>query len=186
MIDLNSDNSNLNFIANNNTKREINNVAINNYILNEKDFEKKITEKLKSFVDENNILNFNKGNPNNKLQKKKTLSVNSKTRGKKTFKEKIKQILDNRWVLVLVNVFTIYALFGTDLNTIFLDSSSDIMFNIFSVITMIVFLVEFSLSCYAKKKYVLSFIFWMDLISALSMLLEIDWVVVPIITAFIS
>jgi hypothetical protein len=57
----------------------------------------------------------------------------------------------------------------------------DAIFNGFFFFVMFLFFVEFSASIWVKPNYFRSFFFWLDLFASLSMVLEIDWILYPIV-----
>lgn len=86
------------------------------------------------------------------------------------------KILDN-WVFqLIVSFFTLYALFGDDLRILAFSKSSDVVFNILSIIAMAGFFIEIILSVCVKSDYLNSFFFWLDLISTVTLVLDLTWV----------
>lgn len=51
--------------------------------------------------------------------------------------------------------------------------SADIVFDVITIIILIVFSIEIFLSTISKPGYVLSFFFWLDVISTISLLIDI-------------
>ena len=97
---------------------------------------------------------------------------------KNSFKQKIKDALDNKKTLMVMTIASVYALILSDLNIIFFSKGAiDIIFTIISTIVFFLFLIEFILSSIVKDNYNLTFFFWMDLFSMLSMLINIEWIV---------
>ena len=64
---------------------------------------------------------------------------------------------------------TFYALFADDLRILILPMSADLPLDVITIIAITLYLVELVLSIIAIEKYFLSFYFWVDLISLLSM-----------------
>lgn len=113
-------------------------------------------------------------------QKKLKLNTNVGKKYKKNHEKKIKKKL-NKFIdsigFNLCTLFlTIFALFGSDFEILFSDSSSALGFDIGRIITMFIFLFEIIASSFAKKKYVGSFFFILDLLSTLTMLLDLSWI----------
>ena len=77
-----------------------------------------------------------------------------------------------------------YALILSDFNKIFFPPNIDIIFSILSTGVFFLFLFEFILLLIVKKEYSCSFIFWLDLASIFSMLINIDWLVYPCLALF--
>lgn len=70
---------------------------------------------------------------------------------------------------------TIYTLFFDDLRIIFFKKSADNIFYNLSFAAMIIYTLEFLISCYAIKGYFFTFFFFLDLISIVTMLPDIGW-----------
>lgn len=68
---------------------------------------------------------------------------------------------------------TIYALFGDDMRVIATTKSADIYFDVITISSMAVFLLEMLLGMLSKISYTCSFYFWLDLISTVSLVLDI-------------
>lgn len=64
---------------------------------------------------------------------------------------------------------TFYALFADDLRILILPKSADLPLDILTIIAITLYLIELVLSIIAIEKYFLSFYFWVDLVSLLSM-----------------
>ncbi len=90
--------------------------------------------------------------------------------------EILDKILNSRVMQVLINVFTIYALFGDDIKVAALPKSADLAFNILNLMALVIFTVEILISCKTRKDYFLSFFFWLDVLSTLSLILDLTWV----------
>jgi cytochrome bd-type quinol oxidase subunit 2 len=102
----------------------------------------------------------------------------------KTIKKKISEFLDKNITALIMSLATIYALILSDLNVILFSPDVDIIFNILSGFVFILFLVEFVLSTSTKEDYNGTFFFWLDLLSILSMILNIDWIIYPFLEFF--
>ena len=70
--------------------------------------------------------------------------------------------------------FTFYALLGDDLRLLLFEKSADNFFTNWSIITMVLFALEVILSSFAIKDYFLSIFFWLDLISTISIITDIE------------
>jgi hypothetical protein len=75
-----------------------------------------------------------------------------------------------------MTVITVYSLFGDDLRMLAFDSNADTTFYILTAISFFFFAVEITLSCFAKDDYWLGFYFWLDLISTISLITDIGWI----------
>ena len=79
-----------------------------------------------------------------------------------------------------MSILTIWALFASDICYAFLSIKVDEAFNIIQCILLGLFSLEFFLTCISKENYICSFFFWLDLISTISLIQDIDYVMNPI------
>lgn len=93
----------------------------------------------------------------------------------KTFKKKLEEFLNNTTLTILMSIITIWVLFADDIRMLATSMESDDAFTILNIVFMALFFIEYLLSCYALPNYFLSFFFWLDLISVISMILDIQW-----------
>jgi hypothetical protein len=100
---------------------------------------------------------------------------------KEKFKVLMKRYLDHNFELMMMTIVTLFALFGPDMKALSLNPDYDAIFNGFFFFVMFLFFVEFSASIWVKPNYFRSFFFWLDLFASLSMVLEIDWILYPIV-----
>lgn len=75
---------------------------------------------------------------------------------------------------IFITVLALYSLFSDDIRMSAFIGSADLFFDALHIILMVIFIVEIILSCYALPGYVLSFYFFLDLISSLSLLLDVS------------
>ncbi len=104
---------------------------------------------------------------------------------KKNMKNSIAQILESNIELLIMAIFTCFALFGSDLKVICLRPEDDDIFNGIYLFVLILFLLEFFGNWFVRPTYVSTFFFWLDLMSIISMFLEIDWILNPLVDQFI-
>jgi len=79
-------------------------------------------------------------------------------------------------------IFTLYALIGDDVRLLTFSKKSDTAFLVLNLLTFILFTVELIISSLSVKDYFGSFFSWLDLISTISLIADID----PIWTAITS
>ena len=89
----------------------------------------------------------------------------------------IEKFLDGNNFTIFVSALTIYALFGDDIRILTTNVHADIYFDILTIICISVFTLEIVLSMIAKPGYGNSFFFWLDIISTLSMALDITMLI---------
>ena len=70
-------------------------------------------------------------------------------------------------------LLTVFALYGSDFNDYFGNSSTDLTMDILVTIAMVVFFVELVLLSIIKRNYFLSLNFFLELVAATSMLFDI-------------
>ena len=71
-------------------------------------------------------------------------------------------------------IITVYALIGEDLKIICFKRDADHVFTGLNAMSFGVFCIEIILACIAKPEYFNSFFFWLDLVSTLSLLTDIE------------
>ena len=98
----------------------------------------------------------------------------------KKWKKKIVRFLDSSPILITMSILTIWALFASDICYAFLSIKVDDAFNIIQCILLGLFSLEFILTCISKEDYIFSFFFWLDLISTISLIQDIDYIMNPI------
>ena len=74
-----------------------------------------------------------------------------------------------------MTIVTVYTLFFDDIRLLAAPISWDNVFYTFSTLSMFVFTVETCLSIYAIDDYFLSFFFWLDFVSTVTMIPDIGW-----------
>lgn len=85
-------------------------------------------------------------------------------------------ILENIFFTILIANITIYSLFSDDVKILFTQKSADIVFDILNIIAIVLFSSEILLSFIGKPTYRWSFFFYLDIISTVSMLLDLTWI----------
>ena len=106
-------------------------------------------------------------------------SVNSVKRP--LWKKKITKFLDSTPVLIVMSIFTIYCLFMSDIQLACIRIEFDFTSNVIQCILLAIFAIEWVLNIIAKKDYIWSFFFWLDLISTISLIQDIDWIMNPLL-----
>jgi hypothetical protein len=81
----------------------------------------------------------------------------------------------------LMTIITIYSLFGDDVRQMAFTGQSDYIFYILSTISLGAFSLEIVLQSILREDYWLGFYFWLDLISTVSLLTDIGWVMNAIV-----
>lgn len=75
-----------------------------------------------------------------------------------------------------MTLITVYSLFFDDIRAAGVSSDYDNVFYGITLFCMICFLIEIFFASLAKEEYFLTFFFWLDLISTISMIGDIGWI----------
>lgn len=78
---------------------------------------------------------------------------------------------------IIMTLITIYILYADDIRVLTVSKHEDHYIYITTLTCIFIFLLEIIVLSIVRKGYILSFFFWMDLISTLSTFLEIPWVI---------
>ena len=82
-----------------------------------------------------------------------------------------------------MTLITIYTLFGDDFRQLATPKPADDYFYSFTVLSLALFILEIILSSIVKENYFLGFYFWLDLISTISLIGDIGWLMEDILGA---
>lgn len=85
------------------------------------------------------------------------------------------KMLESYPSVIFMSLVTLYTLFFDDIRTIFIPKEQDDIFFTITLICFIIFMVEIIIGASCRRVYFLTFFFWLDLISTLSMLPDIGW-----------
>ena len=86
------------------------------------------------------------------------------------------KLLENYYWIGLTTAVTFYALFADDLRILLLPKSADTACDVITIICMAIYLFELVLGSIVIEGYVFGFYFWVDLISLLSMVPDITFI----------
>ena len=78
--------------------------------------------------------------------------------------------------VIFMSLVTIYALFFDDIRIIALTNEDDDKVFTVACIVFIIFSIELILHSLSDNNYFLSFFFWLDLVSVLSLIPDIGWI----------
>ncbi|CCI41125.1 unnamed protein product [Albugo candida] len=107
---------------------------------------------------------------------KATLTPQQQYEQMSPWKRQIFLLLDAKWFTIMMLIVTVYALFGDDIRLSLFHKSADNSFYTLATTSLVLFTIEFLLSCYARPNYLFSFYFLLDLIATFSVLPDIGWV----------
>lgn len=77
---------------------------------------------------------------------------------------------------IFITILAIFSLFSDDVRTAAFDARADLTFDIIHIVLIVIFMVEIILSWIAFESYRFSFFFFLDVISTLSILLDISMI----------
>lgn len=83
----------------------------------------------------------------------------------------------SHWIVSLfIFILTIFALFGDNLRIAFSSKSADESFSVIMCIIFGVYTIEIFLNSISEDRYLFSFYFWLDIISTISLFLDMHWI----------
>ena len=138
---------------------------------------------------ENSEIKKLKISPKEKNEKDKKMQINTlsetqtkeivieKTQSK--WQKKVSKFLNSTPILSFTTILTIWALFSNDILYSFLPKKFDEPFNIIQCIILFIFTLEFILNCLSKENYLFTFFYYLDFISTISLIQDIDYVMNP-------
>ena len=89
-------------------------------------------------------------------------------------KAKIGFFLNHKIVQLFMLIISLYALMGNDVQMLAFEKKDDGVFMVLNVITIVLFTIDIILSSIAIQDYVFSFLFWVDIISTASIVLDLE------------
>lgn len=69
-----------------------------------------------------------------------------------------------------------YALIGANIKFWLFDKGADVVFDIFTIVIMVIFLFDFAVNIIAGNEYLISFYFWMDIASMILIVFDLSYV----------
>jgi len=85
-------------------------------------------------------------------------------------------LVDHPLFIGLTTCLTIYALIGDDVRMVSTDKPDDDYFNVATLVCLGIFAIEITMSCVGKEDYFMGFFFLLDVISTMSLVLDLTWV----------
>lgn len=71
---------------------------------------------------------------------------------------------------------TIYALIGDDVRMAMTSQPADLIFNVLTLVALLLFSIDMSLTCIAEADYFLSFFFFLDLAATITLIFDVTWI----------
>jgi len=87
-----------------------------------------------------------------------------------------RKIVDNKVFVFITTLLTFYALVGDDVKLIATNKPADRIFDILTIVCLLIFSFEIVVSCLGKSDYFLGFFFILDVVSTSTLILDISTV----------
>lgn len=94
-------------------------------------------------------------------------------RFKARFRKVCKFVCGSRVFATITTLLTIFALFGDDMRLMFSSKAEDQFFDIITVVAMTMFAIEIMAFCGGKPEYLFGFFFWLDILSTVTLILDV-------------
>lgn len=88
----------------------------------------------------------------------------------------MEKILENYAIVGTMSLITLYTLFFDDIRVLALPKSADEECWAVTCLCFALFAIEIILASICKENYFLTFFFWLDIVSTISMLPDIGWI----------
>ena len=88
----------------------------------------------------------------------------------------LENLIEGKGFQTVVTLFTLYALFAADLKYLISTKGSDDIWNAFTLCSLFLFTFEICCTIFYKKKYLLSFFFWLDVLSTITLIFDLSYV----------
>ena len=96
------------------------------------------------------------------------------------FRQRLQNVVDSNIFVVFFMVLTFFIMFIEDIQ-VFLPRYVDETIDFLETFTLFLFILEIVLTSIAKEDYVNSFFFWLDIISTVSLIMDISFMFDPIL-----
>jgi hypothetical protein len=94
---------------------------------------------------------------------------------KRIMKSFFSKIINSNIFISFMTFLTIIALFSSDIQQAWLPSSVDFSFDVLQTIMLFFFTLEIVMTCLAKRRYINSFFFWLDIVATVSLIQDISF-----------
>lgn len=98
------------------------------------------------------------------------------------WKQKIYNFIESTPVIIFMMIVTIWALFGDDIRQVSVTTDGDMTFYILTLVCFGLFFIEVVLAFISKPDYRWGFFFWLDLVSTVSLLMDVQFISDPIMS----
>lgn len=99
-------------------------------------------------------------------------------------RQKVRDFIDDKWVILVMTMVTLWALFGDDIRLVATNKPADQYFFISFIVILCLFIIEIFLTSLVVDDYKYSFFFWLDIVASISLVLDIPYMIDPFISLF--
>ena len=111
-----------------------------------------------------------------KVEEKEDI-LSLKNKRKKSYMIKfLRKYLDSKLLTITLFLITIFALFGDDIKVLFFKKNADLIFDALILVSMSFYFTKIIASIFARDHYMFSFFFFLDIISSMSLILDISFI----------
>eukprot|EP00352_Strombidinopsis_acuminata_P003568 CAMPEP_0176389310 /NCGR_PEP_ID=MMETSP0126-20121128/38271_1 /TAXON_ID=141414 ORGANISM="Strombidinopsis acuminatum, Strain SPMC142" /NCGR_SAMPLE_ID=MMETSP0126 /ASSEMBLY_ACC=CAM_ASM_000229 /LENGTH=177 /DNA_ID=CAMNT_0017758041 /DNA_START=48 /DNA_END=581 /DNA_ORIENTATION=- len=91
-------------------------------------------------------------------------------------RSRIREIVEGKWVILMMSLVTLFALFGDDFRLWFFTKEADPYFFVCLIVSLFLFMLEILVNSCVVDEFKYSFFFWLDIIATVSLIPDIDWI----------
>eukprot|EP00351_Strombidinopsis_sp_SopsisLIS2011_P005202 CAMPEP_0116871306 /NCGR_PEP_ID=MMETSP0463-20121206/1572_1 /TAXON_ID=181622 /ORGANISM="Strombidinopsis sp, Strain SopsisLIS2011" /LENGTH=170 /DNA_ID=CAMNT_0004509427 /DNA_START=12 /DNA_END=524 /DNA_ORIENTATION=- len=91
-------------------------------------------------------------------------------------RQRIREIVEGKWIILIMSLVTLFALFGDDFRLWFFTKKADPYFFVCLIISLFLFMLEILINSCVVDEFKYSFFFWLDIIATVSLIPDIDWI----------
>lgn len=88
----------------------------------------------------------------------------------------LSKVIESKLYNYLILIVSIYSLFIEDFKSLLVSGKYDTVFSIIFLLIFILFIFEISVIVVLDERYICSLFFWIDVVSTISLIMEIHWI----------
>jgi hypothetical protein len=123
-----------------------------------------------------------------KIKKNEDEELKKKLETKKTdkkfpflYNKNLINIVDSNIFMIFFMILTVFIMFIKDIQIGFLSASEDEIIDTFQTLAFFLFILEIIFTSFAKKDYLNSFFFWLDVVSTMTIIQDINFMFDPLL-----
>jgi len=89
----------------------------------------------------------------------------------------LERIITHNYTTMFISVITLLVLYADDLRNIFFEKDQDIKIDIVLILCILIFTLEMVVQIICLNDYLWSFFFWLDLVSLISMPMDVYFLI---------